>query len=78
MLSKADRWVQTLGAGQRNIAAAMVVVTINFGSDEVVMVVVFSIIVMLVMIPLALERGKRSAAAASVDDPGKATRPTPG
>ena len=78
MLSKVDRWVQALGAGQRNIAAAMVVATMNFGSDEVVMVVVFSIIVMLVVIPLALERGKRSAAAASVDDPGKAAGPAPG
>jgi len=63
MLGKVDKWVQALGAGQRNIAAAMVVATMNFGSDEVVMVVVFSIIVMLVVIPLALERGKRNAAA---------------
>lgn len=78
MLSKVDRWVQALGAGQRNIAAAMVVATMNFGSDEVVMVVVFSIIVMLVVIPLALERGKRSAAATGGDDTGKAARPAPG
>lgn len=53
--------MQALGAGQRNIAAAMVVATMNFGSDEVVMVVVYSLIVLLVLIPLALELGKRRA-----------------
>jgi hypothetical protein len=40
----------------------MVVATMNFGNDEVVMVVVFSLIVMVVLIPLALELGKRQAA----------------
>ena len=60
-LGKADSWVQALGAGQRNIAAAMVVATMNFGSEEVVMVVVYSLIVLLVLIPLALELGKRHA-----------------
>jgi predicted Na+-dependent transporter len=39
-LGRAQKWVQTFGAGQRNIAAAMVVTTMNFGNDEVVMVVV--------------------------------------
>jgi hypothetical protein len=33
----------------------------NFGSDEVVMVVVYSLIVLIVLIPLALELGKRRA-----------------
>jgi len=60
-LGKADRWVQALGAGQRNIAAAMVVATMNFGSDEVVMVVVYSLVVLIVLIPLALELGRRRA-----------------
>ena len=46
--------MQALGAGQCNIAAAMVVAMMNFGSDEVVMVVVYSLIVLLVLIPLAL------------------------
>jgi BASS family bile acid:Na+ symporter len=59
-LGKADSWVQALGAGQRNIAAAMVVATMNFSNDEVVMVVVYSLIVMVVLIPLALELGKRA------------------
>ena len=63
-LGKAGDWLQALGAGQRNIAAAMVVATMNFGNDEVVMVVVYSLIVMVVLIPLALELGKRNAKAA--------------
>jgi len=58
-LGKAEGWVQALGAGQRNIAAAMVVATMNFGNDEVVMVVVYSLIVLVVLIPLALELGRR-------------------
>ena len=59
-LGKADSWVQAFGAGQRNIAAAMVVATMNFGNEEVVMVVVYSLITLLVMTPLALELGKRT------------------
>ena len=64
-LGKAGDWIQGLGAGQRNIAAAMVVATMNFGNDEIVMVVVFSLIGMLVIIPLALELGKRAKATAA-------------
>jgi BASS family bile acid:Na+ symporter len=64
-LGKAGSWLQALGAGQRNIAAAMVVATMNFGNDEVVMVVVYSLIVMVILIPLALELGKRAKAAAA-------------
>jgi BASS family bile acid:Na+ symporter len=64
--------LQALGAGQRNIAAAMVVATMNFGNDEVVMVVVYSLIVMVVLIPLALELGKRQATPAEA----KAKMPT--
>jgi BASS family bile acid:Na+ symporter len=64
-LGKADGWIQALGAGQRNIAAAMVVATMNFGNDEIVMVVVYSLIVMVILIPLALELGKRAGAAAA-------------
>ena len=60
-LGKGDGWVQGLGAGQRNIAAAMVVATMNFGNEEVVMVVVYSLIVLALLIPLALELGKRRA-----------------
>jgi predicted Na+-dependent transporter len=64
-LGKAGDWLQGLGAGQRNIAAAMVVATMNFGNDEIVMVVVYSLIGMVVIIPLALELGQRAAAPAS-------------
>jgi predicted Na+-dependent transporter len=64
-LGKAGDWLQGLGAGQRNIAAAMVVATMNFGNDEIVMVVVYSLIGMVVIIPLALELGKRAKAAAA-------------
>jgi BASS family bile acid:Na+ symporter len=62
-LGKSGSWLQGLGAGQRNIAAAMVVATMNFGNDEVVMVVVYSLIIMLILIPLALELGKQAKAA---------------
>jgi len=63
-LGKVGDWLQGLGAGQRNIAAAMVVATMNFGNDEVVMVVVYSLIGMVIIIPLALELGKRAKAEA--------------
>jgi predicted Na+-dependent transporter len=72
-LGKAGSWLQALGAGQRNIAAAMVVATMNFGNDEVVMVVVYSLIVMVVLIPLALELGKRAKAAGAGEEPDTAT-----
>ncbi len=61
-LGKVGSWIQGLGAGQRNIAAAMVVATMNFGNDEIVMVVVYSLIGMVVITPLALELGKRAKA----------------
>ena len=71
----ARSWVQALGAGQRNIAAAMVVATMNFGNDEVVMGVVYSLIVMVVLIPLALELGKRAKAAEAEGQEDAATAP---
>jgi predicted Na+-dependent transporter len=72
-LGKARSWLQALGAGQRNIAAAMVVATMNFGNDEVVMVVVYSLIVMVVLIPLALELGKRAKTAEAEEETDTAT-----
>jgi predicted Na+-dependent transporter len=60
-LGGSNQWVQALGAGQRNIAAAMVVATMTFANDEIVMVVVYSLITLVVMTPLALELGKRAA-----------------
>jgi len=56
-----NKWVQSLGAGQRNIAAAVVVATTNFGDEELVMIIVFSVITMVIMVPLAGESGKRRA-----------------
>jgi predicted Na+-dependent transporter len=52
--------LQALSIGQHNSAAAMVVATMNFGNDEIVMVVVYSLIRMAILIPLAPELGKRS------------------
>ena len=69
-LGKAGDWLQGLGAGQRNIAAAMVVATMNFGNDEIVMVVVYSLIGMVILIPMALELGKRATGGA--EGPGSA------
>ena len=62
-LGGSHQWVQALGAGQRNIAAAMVVATMNFGNEEIVMVVVYSLITLIIMIPLSLELGRRAKAA---------------
>ena len=66
-LGGSNKWVQALGAGQRNIAAAMVVATMNFGNEEIVMVVVYSLIGLLIMTPLSLELGKRRAKAAEAE-----------
>jgi BASS family bile acid:Na+ symporter len=54
--SGSDKVVQSLGAGQHNIAAAMVVATMNFGAEVIVMVVVYSLISLVVMAPLSAER----------------------
>lgn len=61
------KWVQSLGAGQRNIAAAMVVASLNFSENPnvLVMIIVYSLITMVVMTPLAGELGKRAKAAAA-------------
>jgi len=67
-LGKVGSWIQGLGAGQRNIAAAMVVATMNFGNDEIVMVVVYSLIGMIIITPLALELGKRAKAEAQLTE----------
>ena len=58
------RWVMALGSGQRNIAAAMVVAAVNFADepDVLVMIVVFSLITLVVMVPTAAELGRRAKA----------------
>ena len=55
-----DKLVQAFGAGQRNIAAAMVVATMNFGDDVVVIVIVYSLIGLIIMIPWSIGLGKRA------------------
>ncbi|KKH50735.1 hypothetical protein EO93_12585 [Methanosarcina sp. 1.H.A.2.2] len=54
--------MQSLGAGQRNIAAAIVVATMNFSEDPnvLVMIVVYPLITMVLMTPLARELGRRA------------------
>ena len=66
-LGGSNKWVQSLGAGQRNIAAAMVVATMNFSEDPnvLVMIIVYSLITMILMTPLAGELGKRAKAQAA-------------
>lgn len=53
-----NKWVLAL-AGQRSVAAAMVVATLNFGSDETVMIVAYSVVEMIVIFALSGELGKR-------------------
>lgn len=61
-------WVTALGTGQRNIAAAIVVATANFGDDPdvLVMIVVYSLITLLLVVPVAAELGRRNRAAEPV------------
>jgi BASS family bile acid:Na+ symporter len=56
----ATKRVLSLGTGQRNIAAAMIVALQNFYDGVLVMVVVFEVIILVVAIPLAEEWGRRS------------------
>lgn len=54
--------VSAFGAAQRNMAAAMVVATANFHDDpEVLTMILIASILMLAMIPLAGEIGRRAA-----------------
>jgi len=52
--------VMTLGTGQRNISAALVVAAQNFDSDVITFVLVFGVIGFIVLFPTAGELGKRS------------------
>jgi len=52
--------ILSLGTGQRNMAAAMIVALQNFDEAVLVMVVVFSVITQIVAIPLAGEFGRRA------------------
>ncbi len=57
--------VLSLGTGQRNIAAAMIVALQNFDDAVLVMVIVFSVIMLIIGVPLAGEFGRRSKRAGS-------------
>lgn len=59
--------VMALGAGQRNIAAALVVAGQNFGLDVITYLMVISVLGMVILMPLAGELGRRRAAAARED-----------
>ncbi len=52
--------VMGLGAGQRNISAALVVAGQNFDMDVVTYLIVISVVGFLVLMPLAGELGKRA------------------
>ncbi len=52
--------VMALGAGQRNISAAIVVAAQNFDSDVLTYILVFSLIGFVLLFPAAGEMGKRS------------------
>lgn len=57
----ASGWVQALGAGQRNIAVALLVAVINFGPQEIVFVVLFSIVSLALLVPPSLLGGRLRA-----------------
>ncbi len=58
--STGTKRVLSLGTGQRNIAAAMIVALQNFDEAVLVMVIVFSVITLIVAAPLAGEFGRRA------------------
>lgn len=57
--------VMGLGAGQRNISAALVVAGQNFDMDVVTYLIVISVVGFLVLMPLAGELGKRAGNASA-------------
>lgn len=68
--------VMGLGAGQRNISAALVVAGQNFGMDVITYLMVIAVIGLVILMPLAGELGKRAKATAaetSASLPAKAT-----
>ena len=64
----AVRSVMGLGTAQRNIAAAMVVAVKNFsGTDALTLILVASILLLLILLPMAKRLGGRDQAAAPVE-----------
>lgn len=58
-----QRWVTALGTGQRNISAALLIATTSFSdrSEVLIMVMVGAVLMMVILLPLAAEVGKRAA-----------------
>ena len=54
------RTVMGVGTGQRNVSAAMVVVGANFGPEVLTFVIVCALIMLVLLMPLAGELGKRA------------------
>ena len=57
--------VMGLGAGQRNISAALVVAGQNFDMDVVTYLIVISVVGLVILMPLAGELGKRAGNASA-------------
>jgi BASS family bile acid:Na+ symporter len=67
--SSTARSVTGLGAGQRNISAALVVAAQNFDADVVTYLMVIAIIGFVVLFPVAGELGKRESRAEASPSP---------
>jgi hypothetical protein len=63
--------VMGLGAGQRNISAALVVAGQNFGMDVITYLMVIAVVGLVVLMPLAGELGKRAKPTSAKSTPAK-------
>ncbi len=63
---RGQRWVTSLGTAQRNISAALLIATTSFSDkpEVLVMVMVGAMIALVILLPLAMEVGKKSDSAA--------------
>jgi BASS family bile acid:Na+ symporter len=59
--------VMSLGAGQRNISAALVVAGQNFGMDVITYLMVIAVVGLVILMPAAGEFGKRSQAGTAAE-----------
>lgn len=60
--TRGQRWVTALGTGQRNISAALLIATTSFNdrAEVLIMVMVGAVLMMVILLPLAAEVGKRA------------------
>jgi len=64
VLGGSDRGIRTVmgvGTGQRNVSAAMVVAGANFGAEVLTYLIVAALLMLVLLMPLAGELGKRAA-----------------